>query len=100
MVDGAARELTGFVQWNYTQWEFAGHLETLVRTGEGVEFHSTLNDPEAWGHYQKAMLETARFDASTLVRHVPVRRGATRLLDLGRLAWPDGRRASAASTRR
>src|SRR5262245_30761386 len=28
MISGAPRELTGFVQWNYTQWEFAGHLET------------------------------------------------------------------------
>ena len=42
MVSGAPRELTGFVQWNYTQWEFAGHLETLVRTGKGLEFHETL----------------------------------------------------------
>jgi hypothetical protein len=83
MVSGAPRELTGFVQWNYTQWEFAEHLETLVRTGRGLEFHRTLEDPEAWGHYQQAMLETARFDAPTLVKHVPVRQGATRLLDLG-----------------
>ena len=29
------------------------------------------------------MLETARFDAPVLARHVPVREGATRLLDLG-----------------
>jgi 2-polyprenyl-3-methyl-5-hydroxy-6-metoxy-1,4-benzoquinol methylase len=83
MVSGAPRELTGFVQWNYTQWEFAGHLEALVRTGKGLEFHETLSDPESWGHYQKAMLETARFDAPMLARHVPVRDGATRLLDVG-----------------
>ncbi|HXG89438.1 MAG TPA: methyltransferase [Vicinamibacterales bacterium] len=82
MVEGAAKDLTGFVQWNYTQWEFAGHLESLVRTGEGLDFHSTLNDSEAWGYYQKAMLEAARFDAPVLAKHVPVRRGATRLLDL------------------
>ena len=83
MVGGAPGELTGFVQWNYTQWEFAAHLETLVRTGRGLEFHETLKDHEAWGHYQQAMLETARFDAPVLARHVPVRSGATRLLDLG-----------------
>jgi 2-polyprenyl-3-methyl-5-hydroxy-6-metoxy-1,4-benzoquinol methylase len=41
-----------------------------------------MTDPEAWGHYQKAMLEVARFDAPILARHVPVRKGAARLLDL------------------
>ena len=82
MVDGSPRDLTGFVQWNYTQWQFAGHLEALVRTGEGLDFHHTLTDPVAWGHYQKAMLETARFDAPVLAKRVPVKRGAARLLDL------------------
>jgi O-methyltransferase domain len=82
MVDGAPRDLTGFVHWNYTQWQFAEHLEALIRTGEGIDFHRTLTDPIAWGHYQKAMLETARFDAPILAKRVPVRKGATRLLDL------------------
>ena len=82
MIAGGAKELTGFVQWNYTQWEFVEHLETLVRTGRGLEFHSTLKDPEAWGYYQQAMLEAARFDAPAIAKRVPVRKGATRLLDL------------------
>jgi ubiquinone/menaquinone biosynthesis C-methylase UbiE len=82
MVEGAPREMTGFALWHYTQWQFIDHLETLIRTGEGVDFHSTMTDPEAWSHYQKAMLEVARFDAPVLSRHVPVRKGATRLLDL------------------
>jgi 2-polyprenyl-3-methyl-5-hydroxy-6-metoxy-1,4-benzoquinol methylase len=82
MTSGAPSELTGYVQWNYMQWEFAGHLEALVRSGRGLEFHSTMSDPEAWRHYQQAMLELARFDAPVLARHVPVRKGATRLLDV------------------
>ena len=82
MVVGAPRDLTGFVLWNYQQWEFTGQLETLVRTGEGVDFHRRMEDPEAWRHYQKAMLEGARFDAPFLAKRVPVKRGATRLLDL------------------
>jgi hypothetical protein len=82
MIAGAKRELTGFAEWHYTQWEFVGHLEELIRTGEGVDFHTTMTDHDAWGHYQKAMLEMARFDAPVLARHVPVRKGATRLLDL------------------
>ena len=82
MVAGAPRDLTGYVQWNYTQWDFAGHLETLVRSGEGLDFHHTLTDAAAWGHYQQAMLEIARFHAPVVARHVPVLKGATRLLDL------------------
>jgi 2-polyprenyl-3-methyl-5-hydroxy-6-metoxy-1,4-benzoquinol methylase len=82
MIDGARREMTGFAEWHYTHWEYIGHLEELIRTGEGVDFHATMTEPAAWGHYQKAMLEMARFDAPTLARHVPVRKGATRLLDV------------------
>jgi hypothetical protein len=82
MIDGSARDLTGFALWHYTQWEFIEHLETLIQTGQGVDFHKTMTDADAWRHYQKAMLEVARFDAPVLARHVPVRSGATRLLDL------------------
>lgn len=83
MLRDAPRSLTGFVHWNYTQWQFAEQLETMLRTGRGVDFHRTLTDPVAWGHYQRAMLETARYDAPIVARHVPVRRGATTLVDLG-----------------
>ncbi|HUE84480.1 MAG TPA: methyltransferase [Vicinamibacterales bacterium] len=82
MITGARHDLTGFAQWHYTHWKFIDHLEELMRTGVGVDFHATMTDPEAWGHYQKAMLEIARFDAPILARHVPVRKGATRLLDV------------------
>ena len=83
MINGAPKQMTGFVEWNYTQWQFAEHLETLVRTGRGVEFHSTLTDPNAWGHYQQAMLEGARLDAPVVAKRVPVKKGAVKLLDLG-----------------
>lgn len=82
MVASAPRSLTGFVEWNYTQWDFAEHLEALVQTGQGLDFHTSLVDEAAWGHYQRAMLEMSRFDAPVLARHVPVRSGATKLLDL------------------
>jgi SAM-dependent methyltransferase len=82
MVQDAPKRLTGFVQWNYTQWEFAEHLETLVRTGKGLEFHTTLTDPQQRDFYQQAMLEGARLDAPVVAKRVPVKRGATKLLDL------------------
>jgi hypothetical protein len=82
MISGAPKELTGFVMWNYTQWQFVEHLEALLQSGRGVDFHSTLEDADAWRYYQQGMLEGARFSAPVLAKHVPVRKGATRLLDL------------------
>ncbi len=82
MVAGAPTELAGYARWNETQWRLLDQLETLARTGRGVDFHETLRDQQAWGHYQKAMLEVARFDAATLVRLTPIPAGATRLIDL------------------
>lgn len=82
MVSGAKQDLTGFVLWNYQQWQYTEHLETLLQTGRGVDFHATLDDPAAWAQYQKGMLEAARYYAPVMARHVPVRRGATRMLDL------------------
>lgn len=82
MVIGAKTEFYGFLLWNYTQWDLIEHLEDTVRTGRGVDFHQTLHDSEAWKHYQRGMLEVARLDAAVIARRVPVRKGATRLLDL------------------
>ena len=82
MVRGAPMGLTGYARWNETQWHFFDALDALVRTGQGIDFHGTLSDPQAWHHYQRAMLELARLDARTLARHVPVRPGSSRLLDL------------------
>jgi Dimerisation domain len=76
MVGGAPMDVTGYVRWHETQWRFLEHLETLVRTGEGIDFHRTLRDRRLWRHYQRAMLTLARFDAATiarLVRFVPAR---------------------------
>jgi len=82
MVPGAPMELWGYLEWNYTQWDFVAHLEDLVRTGRGLDFHATMTDPEQWASYQRGMLEIARFDAPLLAARVPVRRGARRLLDV------------------
>jgi hypothetical protein len=82
MVEGAPRSLVGYLKFTYEQWEFIGHLEELVRTGRGVDFHKTMTSPESWQHYQQAMLEVARLQAPVIAAHVPVSVGATRLLDL------------------
>lgn len=83
MLPGGEMDLRGYVLWNYTQWKMVEHLEELVTSGRGLDFHRTMTDPEAWAHYQRAMLELARLEAPLLVAKVPVRPGALRLLDLG-----------------
>jgi len=83
LVRGAPMELSAYVRWNEIQWRFLGGLDGMVRTGCGVDFHGAMEDREAWGDYQRAMLELARLDAPTLSRLVPIAKGATRLLDLG-----------------
>jgi 2-polyprenyl-3-methyl-5-hydroxy-6-metoxy-1,4-benzoquinol methylase len=83
LVPGSPHDLHGFVLWNYTQWELLEHLEEALRTGRGVDFHATLADPEAWGHYERGMMELARFDSRVVSRLVPVPRGARELLDAG-----------------
>lgn len=83
MLRESPMSLVGFIEWNYTHWEIIEQLEALVQTGRGVEFHRTLDDPRAWAHYQRAMFEITRLEAPVLVPRIPVRRGATRLLDVG-----------------
>jgi hypothetical protein len=82
MVEGAEMELSGFLRWNYVQWRMVEQMETLLKTGRGVDFHKTMTDPQEWKWYQQAMLEVARFDAPILARSVSVKRGARKLLDV------------------
>jgi 2-polyprenyl-3-methyl-5-hydroxy-6-metoxy-1,4-benzoquinol methylase len=82
MIEGSPMQLVGYMKFTYEQWTFVEHLEELVRTGRGVDFHETMQAPESWQHYQQAMLEVARLQAPVIASHVPVAAGATRLLDL------------------
>ena len=82
MIEGAPMELVGYIKFNYEQWNFLGHLEEMVRTGRGLDFHETMTSPESWQYYQQGMLEAARFLAPVVASRVPVPRGATAMLDL------------------
>jgi O-methyltransferase domain/Dimerisation domain len=82
LLRGAPMDITEYVAWHETQCRFLEHMETLVRTGTGIEFHRTLRDKRSWRDYQRAMLAMARLDAATIARLVPIRAGATHLLDL------------------
>ena len=83
LLRGAEMDQTGYVMWNYTQWRLVEHMEDLIRTGKGVDFHSTMKDPVAWGYYQRGMMEMARLDAPVVASKLPVPDNAQRMLDLG-----------------
>jgi hypothetical protein len=83
MVEGGSKELVGYLRFNYVQWEFIGQLEELLRSGRGLDFHDTMTAADKWHDYQLGMLELARLEAPVLASKVPVRNGATSLLDLG-----------------
>jgi hypothetical protein len=54
----------------------------VLQTGDGIDFHQTMDDPQAWANYQLGMKEIARYNAPVVAARVPVKRGARRLLDI------------------
>ncbi len=83
MLRASPRPLHGFAEFNYVQWEWLGRLEEVLQTGTGCDFHGTAADPRVWETYQRAMLEAARFEGPLIAPRVPVKAGASRLLDIG-----------------
>jgi hypothetical protein len=82
MVPKGDMEMFGYILWNYEQWDMVAGLDDAVRRGHGLDFHTTLKDPEAWANYQRGMLELARLEAATVARKVRVPPGARSLLDV------------------
>lgn len=71
-----------FIEFNYLQGAVLDHLEEVVRSGRGLDFHHNLKDPAEWELYQRAMLDLARFSAPRAADLMPIREGARSLLDL------------------
>jgi 2-polyprenyl-3-methyl-5-hydroxy-6-metoxy-1,4-benzoquinol methylase len=73
----------GFLEFNYTQWEWWGHLEDAVRTGSPVDIHHFSPEDPRWRAYIHAMHQLARMSAPEVARAIPLPRGAREVLDLG-----------------
>ena len=73
----------GFLDFNYTQWEWWSHMEEAVRTGESVDIHRFAPDDPRWRSYIHAMHQMARLSAPEVVRSIPLPRGARHVMDLG-----------------
>jgi Dimerisation domain/O-methyltransferase domain len=83
LLRGAPQPFVGLAEFTYLQWDMVAQLEQILRTGKGVDFHTTVSDSGAWAAYQRAMLEFAGFEAPLMAPLVAVRKGARRLLDVG-----------------
>ncbi|HSP81664.1 MAG TPA: methyltransferase dimerization domain-containing protein, partial [Myxococcaceae bacterium] len=66
----------GFLEFNYTQWEWWSHLEDAVRTGEPVDIHHFSPEDPRWSAYIHAMHQLARMSAPEVARAIPLPRGA------------------------
>jgi 2-polyprenyl-3-methyl-5-hydroxy-6-metoxy-1,4-benzoquinol methylase len=73
----------GFLEFNYTQWEWWSHLEEALRSGEPVNIHRFAPEDPRWRTYIHAMYQLARLAAPEVARAIPLPRGARRVLDLG-----------------
>ena len=82
MLMGAPMQMVGYLRFNYAQWELIEHLEELVQTGHGGDFHQTMTELDRWRDYQLGMLEIARMESPGVSALIPVRRGAQSLLDV------------------
>jgi SAM-dependent methyltransferase len=68
--------------FRYVEWELLGGAEEFLRTGVRAELHGRL-DPEGWALYQRGMRAIAGFPAAEVARRLPLRKGATAMLDIG-----------------
>lgn len=71
----------GFLDYGPAQARFMTHMEEVLRTGKGIDFHGHQT-PDDWRAYQRGMLENAKSFAWFIVRHTPVPRGAVSCLDI------------------
>jgi 2-polyprenyl-3-methyl-5-hydroxy-6-metoxy-1,4-benzoquinol methylase len=68
--------------FQFSEWDWMERAEEFVRTGKQEDFHATLASQE-WRLYQRGMRSVASAVTDSLVKAIPIRSGATRLLDIG-----------------
>jgi 2-polyprenyl-3-methyl-5-hydroxy-6-metoxy-1,4-benzoquinol methylase len=82
LLDDSTDRLTAWVAMNEMWWSRFAQMGTVLHRGQGLDLHAELADPTEWSTYQAAMLENARRFAPFVAAMVPVKPGATRLLDI------------------
>ncbi|XXF77327.1 class I SAM-dependent methyltransferase [Myxococcaceae bacterium GXIMD 01537] len=72
-----------FLEFNYAQWDWWGHLEDVVRSGQSEDIHGFAPEDPRWRDYIHAMHQLARLAAPEVAAAIPLPRGARHVLDLG-----------------
>jgi SAM-dependent methyltransferase len=67
---------------HYLEWQWWGHCEEYVRTGTPLRVHQNMTEEE-WGIYQRGMRSGIEMPAQWVARHLPLKRTARRMLDIG-----------------
>ncbi|HEY3450647.1 MAG TPA: class I SAM-dependent methyltransferase [Myxococcales bacterium] len=68
-------------EYGEAQWRMMENLEGVLRSGVGIDLHST-HRPDEWKAYQRAMLEHAQTFAWFIADNMPVPAGAKLCLDI------------------
>jgi hypothetical protein len=82
LLDDVPARVVAYVGLDELAWDWLGHMNEVVRDGQGIDIHSQLADASSWATYQKAMLEIARQLAPLVAQIVPVKPEAQQLLDI------------------
>lgn len=93
LVPASPHYIGDYLEYNYDQWEWVGHLERVVRGGDPLDVHVALNSaapgdlPGSWTRYMLGLAELAGTAASEVAAKVPLAPRADgaprRLLDIG-----------------
>src|SRR5262249_37867998 len=83
MIRGCPFEMVDYVEWNYAQWDMLEHLESMLRSGRGVDFHEGMMGREEGLLYLNELQEIAGFEAPTIEGLGQVGGGAGRFVGGG-----------------
>ena len=83
LLEGSPGRLTAWLRLIEGIWGMFAQTGEVLRSGQGIDYHGQFHDAEQWADYQASMLELARRFAPIVAGMVPVKPGATRLLDIG-----------------
>ncbi len=74
-----------YVLFQEIEMRWVNHMETYIKTGQHLDIHKDkeILSKEEWEIYQKAMRAMATLFAPIVAKNIPVRKGATDMLDIG-----------------
>lgn len=74
--------LVAKLRFQQLEWNWMAKLEDYVRTGKGMELHSSVT-AEDWHLYQEGMRDLSAAAAKELAGKIPVSKNASQMLDIG-----------------